>query len=102
MEHIFRGGAHIFTTPLAQKDQPTRRRAELVNGAVRHLVDPPMYYGNLISEDGALVTFDWGYDIGRHIFEACGLFTQMIHIDDLSLGIRAEYIEVLVTMKPPR
>jgi len=46
------------------------------------------------------VTIDWGLDIGRHIFDACGLFTQIVRIDDPYLGIRAEYIEVFITLKP--
>lgn len=46
------------------------------------------------------MTMDWGFDICRHIFEASGLFTQVFTIDDMSQGIRAEYIEVLVTCKP--
>ncbi|MFN0160436.1 MAG: hypothetical protein ACKVQQ_04350, partial [Burkholderiales bacterium] len=49
---------------------------------------------------GSLVTVDWGFDICEHIFRACGLFTHVVQIDDLSRGIRAEYIEVLVTVKP--
>jgi hypothetical protein len=66
---------------------------------ISHL-EPPVYHGNPISEEGSLVTVDWGYDICRHIFDACGLFTHLVYIDDLSRGIRAELIEVLVTLKP--
>ncbi len=114
MEHVFRpdrafrelartlkpGGAHVFTTPLVNKHRPSRVRARrLRDGEVRHL-EPAVYHGNPLSPEGALVTVDWGFDIGRHIFEACGLFTQMIYLDDLSKGIRAEYIEVLITSKP--
>lgn len=96
------GGAHIFTTPLVNKQKPSQVRAELpANGQIRHVL-PPVYHGNPISPDGALVTVDWGFDICRHIFDACGLFTQIICIDDLSKGIRAEFIEVLVTFKPTR
>lgn len=114
MEHVFHpgpafrelartlrpGGAHIFTTPLVNKQRPSITRAQLqANGQIRYL-EPPVYHGNPLSPDGALVTVDWGFDICRHIFEACGLFTQIIYIDDLSKGIRAEFIEVLVTLKP--
>ncbi|AMP02394.1 methyltransferase type 11 domain protein [Collimonas arenae] len=49
-----------------------------------------------------MVTMDWGFDICQYIFNACGLFTQIFYIDDLSKGIRAEYIEVLITFKPLR
>lgn len=94
------GGAHIFTVPLVNKAKPSRPRARVGDdGQVSHL-EPPVYHGNPISEEGSLVTVDWGFDICRHIFESCGLFTHLVYIDDLSKGIRAEYIEVLVTVKP--
>jgi hypothetical protein len=60
----------------------------------------PEYHGNPISDEGSLVTLDWGYDISRHIYEASGLFTHTLYIDDLARGIRAEFNEVLVTLKP--
>jgi SAM-dependent methyltransferase len=114
MEHVFHpsdvfreiartlkpGGAHIFTAPLWKKHEPTRVRARLeADGTISH-VDTPVYHGNPIDEQGSLVTVDWGFDICRHIFEACGLFTHLVYIDDLSRGIRADLIEVLVTVKP--
>ena len=71
------------------------------DGQISHL-EPPVYHGNPISDKGSLVTVDWGYDICQAIFESCGLFTHLVYIDDLSMGIRAEYIEVLVTLNPGR
>ena len=94
------GGAHVFTVPLVNRHEPSRRRARLTpRGEVVHLA-PAQYHGNPVSDDGALVTFDWGYDIVRAIHEASGLFTHVIHIDDTRMGIRAELIEVLITYKP--
>lgn len=94
------GGAHVFTAPLWKKHEASIRRARLeADGTITHL-DTPVYHGNPVSEEGSLVTVDWGYDICRHIFEACGLFAHLVHIDDLSRGIRADLIEVLVTVKP--
>lgn len=113
MEHVFHpskvfeeiartlkpGGAHIFTVPMVNKHSPKKIRARLDNdGLISHL-EPPVYHGNPISDQGSLVTVDWGFDICQHIFESCGLFTHLVYIDDLSKGIRAEYIEVLVTVK---
>lgn len=94
------GGAHIFTVPLVNKGQPSRMRIELdPAGAVSHLL-PPEYHGNPIDKQGSLVTIDWGFDIREHISTACGLDTEIIHLDDPSKGVRAELIEVLVTTKP--
>lgn len=96
------GGMHIFTTPLVNKNKPTQWCAQLrPDGSIEHLIDPPEYHGNPVSSEGSLVTVHWGYDITKFIFDACGLFTDVIYIDALEYGIRAEYIEVLITRKPP-
>jgi hypothetical protein len=42
----------------------------------------------------------WGYDITEHVATASGLFTDVVYLDALEFGIRAEFIEVLVTRKP--
>jgi SAM-dependent methyltransferase len=94
------GGAHIFTVPIVNKYRPSKPRARMANdGQISHL-EPPVYHGNPISETGSLVTVDWGFDICQHIFQSSGLFTHVVHIDDISKGIRAELIEVLITIKP--
>jgi len=63
-------------------------------------VKPAQYHGSPDQNEKSLVTIDWGFDLCRHIFEASGLFTHLLKIDDLSHGIRAELIEVFVTVKP--
>lgn len=112
MEHVFNpdlvfkevartlkpGGAHIFTVPIVNKHKPSVRRALLKNGEIVHL-RKPVYHGNPVDSNGALVICDWGFDICEHIHEASGLYTHVVSIDDISHGIRAEYIEVLVTIK---
>ncbi len=96
------GGAHLFTVPIVNKYKQSKLRARAKeDGHIFHL-EPPVYHGNPISDEGSLVTVDWGFDICRHIFESCGLFTHLVSIDDLSKGIRAEYIEVLITVKPDK
>jgi len=95
------GGAHIFTTPLVKKLAPTEkcvRRGE--NGELVQLIEPKEFHGNPISNEGSLVTMHWGYDIVSFIFNSCGLGTDIILIDSLNHGIRAELLDVLITKKP--
>jgi len=62
----------------------------------------PEYHENPLPSEGSLVTVNWGYDITNFIFETSGLFTEIVLLDILEYGIRAEYIEVLITRKFPR
>jgi len=95
------GGAHIFTTPLENKLAATDFCARLTNdGKVVQLLEPPTYHQNPISSAGSLVTVRWGYDITKYIFDTTGLFTELVFVDNLEFGIRAEFIEVLITRKP--
>lgn len=56
------GGRAILTFPMDTHVEAHRRRAELVDGAVRHLL-PPVHHGNPLSADGALVFNDFGWDV---------------------------------------
>jgi SAM-dependent methyltransferase len=93
------GGAHISTVPLVNKAQPSQARAKRgEDGSIVYLCTPE-YHGNPIDPKGSLVCTDWGYDICDFIFKASGLYTTILYIDDISRGIRAELIEVLVSKK---
>lgn len=113
MEHIFRpdqafseiartlkpGGSHIFTVPLINKNHPSEIWAKQdENGNIIFLGEPE-YHGNPINSEGTPVTMHWGYDICDYIFRSSSLYTTTVYIDNLSLGIRAEYIEVLISRK---
>ena len=94
------GGAHIFTTPLVKKARPTECRASRgPDGAVRHHAEPE-YHGNPVDPDGSLVTWHFGFDLAARILACTGMPTIILSWDRLDLGIRAEYIEVLVSLKP--
>lgn len=95
------GGMHIFTVPLVNKFNASKRRAKKHKSQIIHLM-PEAYHGNPVGDGRSLVTIDWGFDIVQYIFYSCGLFTHLVYIDDLSRGIRAEFIEVLVTIKPAK
>lgn len=113
MEHIFDptaafkeiarvlkpGGAHIFTAPLINKGKKSEcwaSRSETGEIIYHH---EPEYHGNPVDAKGALVTMHWGYDIAGFITEEAKTPTTIIMIDNIDLGIRAEYIDVLVSWK---
>jgi len=94
------GGLHICTVPLENKAHPTQTMAAMnENGAIEYFSEA-VYHGNPVSNSGALVTRKWGYDIVDFIYKASGMISTIMYIDNLDLGIRAEFIEVLVSHKP--
>jgi SAM-dependent methyltransferase len=93
------GGAHVFTTPLVNKERPTFTRATRRAGRVEHLA-PEVFHGNPISESGSLVIFDFGYDLVERLDAAAPFRTTIWIVDDLWQGIRAEFNEVLVSRRP--
>ena len=113
MEHIFDAeqafkeiarvlkpnGAHIFTVPLINKSRKTESWASRSeNGEIIYHHEPE-YHGNPVDEKGSLVTMHWGYDIAGYITETAKTPTAIFVIDNIDLGIQAEYIDVLVSWK---
>jgi SAM-dependent methyltransferase len=113
MEHVFNpaaafseiarvlkpGVAHIFTVPIMNKVRPTERRASLLpSGEIEYHFEPE-YHGNPIDANGSLVTFYWGYDIASYIQQVTEMPTIVIQIDNIDFGIRADYIEVIVSTR---
>jgi SAM-dependent methyltransferase len=113
MEHIFDyekafkeiarvikpGGAHIFSVPLINKAKKSVCWASRGEDDEIIYHQEPEYHGNPVDAKGALVTMHWGYDIARYISDIAKTPTTIIMIDDIDLGIRAEYIEVVVSRK---
>ena len=88
------GGAHVFTVPLVRKSLPSRIRAERdqQTGGLLHRREPE-YHGE------HLVTRDWGYDITQYIYENSGMESKMILLENIDLGLKAEYNEVMISLK---
>lgn len=113
MEHIFnpakafseiartlkKGGAHIFTVPIITKEQPSKLNAKKDENGNLVILGYPDYHGNPVDSQGSIVTMYWGYDICEFILQHSGLYTTIVYIDNLFLGIRAELIEVLISRK---
>jgi SAM-dependent methyltransferase len=100
IERVLRpGGAYIMTVPIVMKSNASERRARIdENGNVVYLREV-QYHGAPLNESGVLVTIDWGYDLLAYLNYHSSLQCTMIYIDDLSRGIRAEFIEVIVCRK---
>ena len=94
------GGAHIFTVPIINKHKPTEVWATLGADGGPVFLKQPEYHSNPVDPKGSPVTMHWGFDIAGFIDRHSGLETTIEHLDDLRSGIRAEYIEVVVSRKP--
>jgi len=113
MEHIYqpdkafkeiartlkKGGAHIFTVPIINKHKKTEVWATRGVNSEPEFIKNPEYHKNPVDPKGSPVTMHWGFDIVDFIKENSGLETTIEYINDLNYGIRAEYIEVLVSIK---
>jgi len=116
MEHIFNpdlafreicrvlkpGGAHIFTVPIVNKHKPSEVWASRDEEGEITFHGPAEYHGNGRGERTSLVTMHWGYDIVSHISQASGMSSTIMTIDDLSQGIQAELIDVVVSWRPEK
>lgn len=94
------GGAHIFTVPIINKHNKSEVWASQNARGETIFHKPAEYHGNDIDESGVLVTMHWGYDIVSYISEVSGMSATILTIDDLSQGIRAELIDVVVSWRP--
>lgn len=93
------GGAHIFTVPIINKEHESECWASRSsNGEIKYHHDSE-YHGNPIDDQGALVTMHWGYDIASFIKKVTGMPSTILTIDNITEGIRAEYIDVVVSRK---
>ena len=93
------GGVHVMTVPIVNGSKPSQRRAQRKGKKIVNLSEP-QYHGNPVSDEGSLVTVDWGYDIVDYLAAHSGLAVTMYQFDDLSRGLRAVCNEVLVCRKP--
>ena len=87
----------MFTVPWYPY-QKTLIRAQTDDKGNVESIEDPIYHGNPVDSDGALVITDWGDDLCDTIYAAAGMTTTIIEIHDMSMGI--ESIEVFISRKP--
>jgi SAM-dependent methyltransferase len=90
------GGHYIFSAPTYKELVLSRRVARfLLDGSEEHY-EPPEYHGNPVNEQGALVTFRYGYDFAELIAK-CSEFDVLVNrFCDAHHGIIGEFTEVYV------
>lgn len=93
------GGAYIMTVPIVMKSIELQRRASIDSAGTVKYIREAQYHGNPLNEKGSLVTIDWGYDILDYLSYHSSLRCNLFYLDDLSRGIRAEFIDVVVCRK---
>jgi len=93
------GGAHIFTVPIVNKYNMTEVWATKGEDGEPVFLKTPEFHGSPINSKGSPVTMHWGFDIIDFIRNKSGLDTKIEYIDNIDFGIRAEFIEVLVSIK---
>ncbi|WP_284534709.1 class I SAM-dependent methyltransferase [Nocardioides sp. T2.26MG-1] len=93
------GGAYVFTAPTYEGKSRSERRARyLPDGTAEHLAEPE-YHGNPISDDGALVTFHYGYDLPELIHQWSGLDVEVVRFHDHHHGLIGTMTEVYACTK---
>lgn len=95
------GGLFISTFPIRkyQVEPHVQRARTTPTGSVEHLVTPPEYHGNPISGSGALVTYDYGYDIHQVIPKWAPFEVEITRFHNRNFGIIGEYTEVITCYK---
>lgn len=95
------GGMYISTFPIRKwQVEPSKPLARLKDdGSIEYLKDPPEYHGNPIDGKGALVTWDYGYDIHQLITFWTPFAVEITRFSDRHLGILGEYTEVILCRK---
>lgn len=92
------GGMHVFTMPYYPAIETSVQRAKLVGDEIV-MLEEPVYHGNPVSEDGSLVTYDWGRDFPLAVYAASSLPTAVLRVKDRNLGLDGEFLEVFISRK---
>lgn len=91
------GGAHVFTVPIFSGQETTVRARRGKNG-IEYLQEAE-FHGNPIDPNGSLVVTDWGDDLLQFIHQQSGLKTERISPIYPSMGLEAEFLDVLISYK---
>ena len=92
------GGAHVYTLPYYRGRKTVVRAKPDGNGGIAYLMTPD-YHGNPIDEAGSLVVTEWGDELCDFVFRSCGMTTTILNFHDSRLGLKGEFLDVLISRK---
>ena len=103
MLRVVRPGGHIvFSVPIKKDIETSLVRAKLKeNGEIDYLLDPE-YHGNPVSDEGSLVTWDYGNDFCNLLEEwgkAYNVKIELLNKEDINQGIEGEYLDCILISK---
>ncbi|TPM97931.1 methyltransferase domain-containing protein [Mesorhizobium sp. B2-1-3A] len=95
------GGIYICTFPVrkSQTSAWERRFIQHEDGTREHLKEPEIH-GNPVSNEGSIVTVDYGYDLHLAIAEWAAFDVRVYRFADRTHGILGEYTDLIVCTKP--
>ena len=94
------GGIFLSTFPIHKSQvEATAQRASLDElGQIRHL-EAPEFHGNPVSDQGSLVTYDYGYEIHQEIGNWALFSIEIVRFAAPEQGVLGEYTEVIICRK---
>lgn len=93
------GGMLIFSAPTYKEKVVSERRAQYrPDHSIDYLAEAE-HHGNPVSAEGSLVTFQYGYDLTKAIFEWSGLDVEVSRFHHHEYGLIGEFTEIYVAIK---
>ena len=97
---LVKGGYCMFTVPTFITLETSQRCARIrPDGREEILVGKARYHGNPVDDKGALVTFNYGYDLPDLIYKWSGMQVEVIRFHDWYHGIIGPQTELYVCQK---
>lgn len=96
------GGIYLCTFPIRKHQVESHKPRALLraDGTVEFLEEPE-YHGNPINNEGALVTFDYGYTVHQMLSRWADFDVEISRFSNQDMGILGEYTEVITCTKRP-
>lgn len=92
------GGMHIFTVPWYPTLAVSVCRAKWEDGEIGYL-QSPVYHGNPVSDNGSLVTYDYGLDFINMIYDSSRMTTTIYLCENSNMGLEGELMDVFISQK---